>query len=160
MKRNILINFVFLITLLFCGNVFAVDEIITVPAEQPQGVTLDLKKGEYLVQIAGGAIALSYPINPHYQWLVGVAVGTDVKGFQDDPNLGTVYFDPKPAVYTQAEAEAKALKAVKDHVGGTFLRFTLKENKTVRFWVNDFDYSDNSGMIKLNISSVEQGRLP
>ncbi|MBI3601503.1 MAG: hypothetical protein HY209_01205 [Candidatus Omnitrophica bacterium] len=135
---------------------FASEEIITVAAENPQGTTLDLKKGEYVVKITGGAITLFYPINPNYHWLVAVAVGTDVKGNQDDPNLGTIYFEPKPPVFSQAQAEEQALKATKDNLPGTFLKFKLKENKKVRFWVSDFDYSDNSGMVKLKINSVSK----
>ena len=155
-KKFILpIFIVFLCTIFSAPNLFAFEETITIPAESPQGVTLDLKKGEYLVKIEGGAITLFYPINPNYHWLIGVAVGTDVKGYQDEPNIGTLYFEPKPPVYNQAEAEKQAIKATEENIDGTFLRFTLKEDKKVKFWVSDFDYSDNSGMIKLRIQSIE-----
>lgn len=143
-------------SVLTAAPLFAFEETITVPAEKSEGVLLDLKKGEYLARIDGGAITLFYPINPNYRWLIGVAAGTDVKGGQDEPNLGTVYFEPKPAVYSQAEAEQQAIKAAKENIGGTFMRFTLKEDKKVRFWVSDFDYSDNNGMVKLKVSSVSK----
>ncbi len=132
----------------------ALEEVITVPAESSQGVVLDLSKGEYLVKIEGGAMTLFYPINPNYRWLIGVAVGTDVTGNQDEPNLGTIYFDPKPLVNNQAEAERLAIEATNEKMGGTFLRFILKDNKKVRFWVSDFDYTDNSGMVKLKVTSL------
>jgi len=139
----------------FCsGALLAFEEIITVPAESPQGITLDLEKGEYIVEIAGGAIALFYPINPNYCWLIGLAVGTDVGGAQDEPNIGTLYFEPDPPVYSQAEAERQALEATKENVSGTYLRFALEGDKKVRFWVSDFDYTDNSGMVKLKIRSI------
>ncbi|MDP3791303.1 MAG: hypothetical protein Q8R38_04590 [Candidatus Omnitrophota bacterium] len=143
-------------TLLFflAGSLLAFEETITVPAEDPHGVTLDLEKGEYIVTIEGGAMALFYPINPNYRWLIGIAVGTDVEGDQDRPNMGTIYFEPNPPVYTQAEAEREALAAVKEDIGGTSLKFILNENKNVRFWVSDFDHTDNSGMVKLKVSSI------
>lgn len=90
MKKNnriIFSVFIFLFyAFIFMPLVFAFEEIITVPAESPQGVELDLKKGEYTVKIEGGAITLFYPINPNYHWLIGVAVGTDAQGYQDEPN--------------------------------------------------------------------------
>ena len=143
----------FLIILFFlAGALYAFEEVITLPAEDPQGVTLDLEKGEYLVTIEGGAITLFYPINPNYRWLVGAAIGTDVEGGQDQPNIGTIYFEPNPPVHTQAEAQKQALAAVKERLEGTSLRFTLTEDKKMRFWVSDFDYTDNSGMIKLKVT--------
>jgi hypothetical protein len=146
---------IFLILALFAtGSVFAFEEVITVPAETPQGITLDLEKGEYIVTVEGGAIALFYPINPNYRWLIAVSVGTDARGGQDEPNIGIIYFEPSPPVHTQAEAEEKAMAAVKENLKGTSLRFILNEDKKVRFWVSDYDYSDNSGMIKLKIRSV------
>lgn len=148
----------FLYSILCSGIVFAFEEIITVPAENPEGVTVGLEKGKYLVEIAGGAIALFYPINPNYCWLVGVAVATDVKGGQDQPNIGTLYFEPSPRVYSQSEAERQALEAAEDKFNGTYLRFTLEEDKRVRFWVSDFDYTDNSGMVKLRIISTSDLR--
>lgn len=130
----------------------AFDEtIITVPAEEEKGVTLELEKGEYLVTFAAGAITLFYPINPHYSWLISTAIGTNVTGGQDEPNLGTIYFKPYPAARSQSEAEAQAAAAEEKNVQGTSLPFTLNEKQTVRFWVSDFDYTDNSGMIKLKI---------
>ena len=142
----------FFIWLTFSANVsFALEKSIIIPAEDPQGVVVDLEPGEYTAKIAGGAIAICYPINPNYRWLIGVAVGADVEGGQDEPNLGTLYFEPDPAVYTQTEAQEQVLAAVQQRLPGTYLKFSLKENRKVRFWVSDFDYTDNSGMIKLKI---------
>lgn len=150
----ILILGLILCLFLFPACLYAFEQTITVPAEKPQGVEVDLPKGEYIVRIEGGAITLCYPINPNYKWLVGVVVGTDVEGHQDAPNIGTLYFEPNPTVRNQAEAEQQAIQAVKENMPGTSLKFTLTENKKVRFWVSDYDYSDNNGMIKLKISSV------
>jgi len=161
-SRNIKKHLFYILTcvaliLLFSYNtLFAFEETITIPAENPEGITVDLEKGQYIAEIEGGAIALFYPINPNYCWLIGVAVGTDVKGGQDQPNIGTLYFEPYPPVYNQAEAERQAKEAVKQNTTGTYLRFTLDEDKTVRFWVSDFDYTDNSGMIKLKVSSISE----
>lgn len=146
----------FLYSILCSGSLFAFEGIITVPAESPQGVTVDLEKGKYLVEIAGGAISLFYPINPNYCWLIGVAIGKDVEGGQDESNIGTLYFEPDPPVDSQAKAEQQALEATKENVSGTYLRFSLEEDKEVRFWVSDFDYTDNSGMIKLRILSISE----
>lgn len=153
-KKVIFIMFIYLA---FHPKVlFAFEKIVIIPAEKPEGVTINLEKGEYIAKIEGGAIALFYPINPNYQWLVGVAVGTDVQGGQDEPNLGTLYFEPYPRVYSQAEAERKALEATEESQEGTYLRFFLEKNKEVRFWVSDFDYTDNSGMVKLKIRSISE----
>ena len=143
-----------LYSILLASALYALEQTITVPAEKPQGIEVDLPKGEYVVKIEGGAIALCYPINPNYKWLIGVAVGTDVEGHQDVPNMGTLYFEPNPPVRNQAEAESQALQAVKENTPGTSLKFTLTENKKVRFWASDYDYSDNSGMVKLKVSSI------
>ena len=149
--------FIFFLYALFCsGTLFAFEEIITVPAERPEGVTVDLEKGEYIVEIAGGAIALFYPINPNYCWLIGVAVGTDVQGHQAEPNIGKLYFEPASFIYSQAEAEEQALVATEHRLSGTYLEFSLEEDKEVRFWVSDFDYTDNSGMVKLKIRSISR----
>ena len=149
--------FVLFLCSVFCsGTLFAFEEIITVPAESPQGVTLDLEKGEYSVEIAGGAIALCYPINPNYCWLIGLAVGTDVEGAQGEPNIGTLYFEPDPPVYSQAEAEQQAIEATEQNLSGTYLGIVLGGDKKVRFWVSDFDYTDNSGMVKLKIRSISE----
>lgn len=131
--------------------VFAFEKTIVIPAESPQGVEVELKKGGYTVIIEGGAIALFYPINPNYRWMIGIAVGIDVEGYQDKPNIGTLYFEPNPAAHSQTEAEQQAVKAAAGRLAGTLLEFVLAEDKKVRFWVSDFDYSDNSGMIKLRI---------
>ena len=154
-KKSIFVIFgLLLFSILSLPTLYAFEQTITVPAESPQGVEVDLSKGEYIVKIEGGAITLCYPINPNYKWLIGVAVGTDVEGHQDAPNIGTLYFEPNPPVRNQAEAESQAIQAVKENVPGTSLKFTLTENKKVRFWVSDYDYSDNSGMVKLKVSSI------
>lgn len=132
-------------------NACAFEKVITVPAEDPEGVIVDLAQGEYVVKIEAGAISVFYPINPGFRWLIAVAVGTDIKDNEDQPNLGMLYFEPEPAVYTQAEAEAQAITATQQGISGTWLKFELKQEKKVRFWVSDFDYTDNSGMIKLRI---------
>lgn len=162
--RNVLLIFVVLsiyIVIPASANGLAVsqagiyEEVITVPAEKSEGVTIDLEKGDYLIEFCGGAISLFYPINPNYRWLVGVAVGVDVQGGQDYPDVGTIYFEPVPDVFTQYEAEKQALSAAQNRTIGTFLRVSLEKNKTVRFWVSDFDYSDNSGMIKLTVKKID-----
>lgn len=134
----------------------AYEETVTVPAESSDGVTLELEEGEYIVRYAGGAITLSYPINSNYRWLVGTAVGIEAEGGQDLPDIGAIYFDPEPASYTQSEAEKQAVEAADAGLAGTYLRFTLDEEKEVRFWVSDYDYSDNSGMIKLRITAEKE----
>ena len=154
MRRLYSITLIIFGLILLSSTLYALEQTITIPAENPQGIEVDLPKGEYIARIEGGAIALFYPINPNYRWLIGVAVGTDAEGGQDYPNIGTIYFDPKPPVQNQAEAEYQAIQAVKEDVPGTSLKFTLTENKKVRFWVSDHDYSDNSGMIKLRIVSI------
>jgi len=136
------------------AGAYALDQIITIPSESPGGIELDIPKGEYMVRIEGGAASLFYPINPNYRWLIGISVGAGVEGGQDEANLGTLYFEPDPPVNNQAEAEAQAVKAVKDDLPGTSLELDLREDKKVRFWVSDFDYTDNSGMVKLRISSL------
>ena len=147
--------FIFFLYAVFCpGALFAFEETITVPAESPEGVTVDLEKGEYVVEIAGGAITLFYPINPNYCWLIGVLVGTDVEGGQSEANIGKLYFDPASYVYSQSALEQEALEATEQRLGGTYLEFSLDEDKEVRFWVSDYDYSDNSGMVKLKIRSI------
>lgn len=147
----------FLLLFLFAvESAFAFSQVITIPAEDTKGVVLDMEKGRYVVTIEGGAISLSYPINPNYCWLVSVSIGTDADGGQDQPNIGIVHFEPDLPVHTQAEAEEQALKAVKENASGSSLGFTLDDSKKVRFWVSDFDYTDNSGMVKLRIRSISE----
>jgi len=154
--KKILISVSLLIYLLcFLAPAFAFERSITVPAEDAEGITVDLEKGDYTVELAGGAVALFFPINPDYRWLAAAAVGVDVKGGQDVPNIGTLYFDPRPAVYSQVEAEAQTLAAVEEWKSGTSLQFSLEEPKTVRFWVSDYDYTDNSGMVRLKVPKKE-----
>ena len=160
-KRCLVKKFIFiffLYSVFCCGTLCAFEEIITIPAESPQGVTLDLEQGEYIVEIVGGAVALFYPINPNYCWLISVAVGTDVEGYQDEPNIGTLYFEPDPPLYAQAKTEQKVLEAAQENYMGTYLRFSLEEDKKVRFWVSDFDYTDNSGLVKLQVRSISDLR--
>lgn len=156
--RKIKISIFFMLAVFFlvyvCSAVDAFEKIITIAAEDPHGIELDLEKGEYIAAIEGGAVSLFYPINPNYCWLIGVAVGVDAEGGQDEPDIGTLYFEPDPAVESQFEAEQKALEAVQKRLSGTYLRFSLNEPKKVRFWVSDFDYSDNSGMVKVRIAKI------
>ena len=150
------LSFLFLIAaLLFCSTAFAFDETVTIPAEDPGGVTLTLPAGAYIAEIAGGGISLFLPIHPQYQWLYGLSLGANAQGGQDEPNIGTLYFEADPKVFTQAAVEEKALKARTQNKEGTFLKFTLKKSKEVRLWVNDFDYSDNSGSERVRIYSVK-----
>ena len=134
---------------------YAYDETITVPSEKPEGVVLTLPEGTYNAEAAGGAIALFFPINPNYSWLYGLAIGTDCKGSQDEPNIGTLYVEPAPKATSQADAEKIILQDLKDGRAGTKLEFTLKEKKDVRFWVSDFDYSDNMGSERVRVYSIK-----
>lgn len=155
MKNNYLkTTSVLFFSLFFIQNAFAFEKSITIPAEKQEGIVVELGKGQYLAEIEGGAIAFVYPISPNYRWLIGVAVGTNVSGGQDEPNIGTLYFEPDPPVFTQAEAQQQALKAVKEKVTGTYLKFGLEKDEAVRFWVSDFDYTDNSGLVKLRIQKI------
>jgi hypothetical protein len=150
LNRPILI--VFILTLL-ATPALALEQTVTVPAESPEGTTLDLPPGDYQVELTGGGITLFYPINPQYQWLFGVSIGTGERGGLAEPSIGTLYFEPYPRVYSQAAAETQLLEAREKNLDGTFLTFTLAEATKVRFWVSDFDYTDNSGMIKLKIGN-------
>jgi len=157
MKNNYLkMIFVLFFGLFLIEKTFAFEKSITIPAEKEEGVVVELGKGQYLAEIEGGAIALVYPVSPNYRWLIGIAIGTNAQGGQDEPNMGTLYFEPDPPVFTQAEAEQQALKAVKEKVTGTCLKFSLEKDEAVRFWVSDFDYTDNSGMVKLKIQKINQ----
>jgi hypothetical protein len=132
----------------------AFEDSITIPAESSQGVVLSLEKGSYSVAYKAGAISLVYPINPNYCWLIGVAIGKEGSGGQDAPDIGTIYFQPRHDVFSQYEAEQLALEAAKGGHLGLQLNFVLDEDSNVRFWISDFDYTDNSGMIKLQIKSL------
>ncbi len=156
MQNNCRISVVVLsMFLLISPLAYAWDETITVAAEKPEGVVLSLSAGTYLAEIAGGAISLFLPIHPQYQWLYGLAVGTDVEGGQETANIGTLYFEPADEVFTQAEAEKEALEATAWKQPGTYLQFSLEQAKQVRFWVSDFDYSDNSGSERVRIYRVK-----
>jgi len=148
-------SFIYLVMFLFTSfTVFALDKTITIPAENPQGVILTLSSGDYGIEVAGGAVTLFLPIHPQYEWLYGLAIGTDTEGGQDIANIGTLYFEPDPKVFTQAEAEKQALLAKSREENGTILQFTLEKESQVRFWVSDFDYSDNNGSLRVRIYSL------
>lgn len=153
-KRTVRIFFIALYICAFCVSAYAFEKTVTVPAEKPDGVVLELEKGDYTCVYNGGAITLSYPINPNYCWRIGVAVGKEAEGGQDNPDIGTIYFDPDPPAASQYAAEGQAIEATKEGAVGTWFDFSLSEKTNVRFWVSDYDYSDNSGMIKLKIRSV------
>lgn len=154
-KKIIVLTTMFL---LICSLTYAFDKTITIPAEKPEGVVLELPAGEYTAEISGGAICLFFPIHPHYQWIWGLAIGADVTGGQDKPNIGTLYFEPKEKVFTQTEAEKLAIEAKNSKQTGTSLNFVLEQGKKVRFWVSDFDYSDNNGLEKVRIYSTKTHR--
>lgn len=154
-KRAYLFVFLF-ISLLFSYNVYALNEVVTVPAEDPAGVTLDLPAGTYIAQVESGGITLHFPIHPDYCWRYAVLIGTNVKGGQDEANIGKLYVDPSPKVFTQTEAEKAAVAALKEEKKGTYIAFELPHPATIRFWVSDYDYSDNSGSEKVRVYSVEK----
>lgn len=147
---------IFVMLLAVSDVCYSLDEIVTVPAEDPQGVTLELPAGTYAAQIESGAVALHFPIHPNYCWRYAVLIGTDVQGGQDEANIGSLYVDPEPKVRTQAEAEKAALATLKEKKKGTYVVFELKEKKTVRFWVSDYDYSDNSGSERVRVYSLSK----
>jgi hypothetical protein len=146
---------VLLFSALMQTGVYAYEETITVAAEKSEGVALDLAAGTYRAEVAGGAVALFFPIHPHYGWLYSLAIGTGCEGGQDEPNIGTIYMEPEPRVSSQADAEAIILQAFNEGQVGTSLEFTLPEAQEVRFWVSDFDYSDNTGSERVKIYSLE-----
>ena len=147
---------VIMLLFIFCGISYSLDEVVTVPAEKPEGVTLELPAGTYVAQIESGAVTLHFPIHPDYCWRYAVLMGTGVKGGQDEANIGSLYVDPSPKVFTQTEAEKAALEALKQQKKGTYVAFELKNKETVRFWVSDYDYSDNSGSEKVRVYTVKK----
>jgi hypothetical protein len=158
-RKNIMLLFLagvfsFCLYLTLPVSAFAFEDSVTIPAESSQGVVLSLREGSYSVSYQAGAISLVYPINPNYCWLVGAAIGKESNGGQDSPDIGTIYFQPRPDVFSQYEAEQLALEAVKGGHLGLQFDFVLDEDSDVRFWISDFDYTDNSGMIKLQIKSL------
>lgn len=154
MNNYLKMPFALFFGLFFIQSAYAFEKSITIPAEKQEGVVVELRKGRYLAELEGGAIALVYPVSPNYRWLVGVAVGVNVNGGQDEPNIGTLYFEPEPPVFSQAEAEEQSLKAVKDKITGAYLKFNLENDQALRFWVSDYDYTDNSGMVKIKIQKI------
>ena len=155
MKAKIIVPLIFAV-LMVCGVCYSLDEVLTIPAEDPAGVALDLPAGTYVAQIESGGITLHFPIHPNYCWRYALLIGTDVEGGQDEANIGSLYVDPDPKVFTQTEAEKAALKALEEGKKGTYIAFELEEKGTVRFWVSDYDYSDNSGSEKVRIYSIEK----
>lgn len=153
--KSKLVCFIFAVLMTAGSYVFAFDQTITVPAEESKGVTLDLAQGKYRAVLAGGAVSLFLPMSPDYRWLLGLSMGVKAAGGQDDPDLGTLYFEPAAKAKTQADAENQALQAVDNGQSGTSLEFTLGKDSQVRFWVSDFDYTDNSGMIKVRVYTIE-----
>ena len=147
---------IIIISLTACSICYSLDKVVTIPAEDPTGITLELPAGTYVAQIESGGVALHFPIHPNYSWCYALLIGTGVEGGQDEANIGSLYVDPDPKVFTQTEAEKAALKALEEGKKGTYLAFELQENDTVRFWVSDYDYSDNSGSEKVRIYSVEK----
>lgn len=143
---------------LFYTSAYAFEKTVTISAEDSGGVVLELEAGEYYCAYDSGAITLSYPINPNYCWRVGAAVGIDAEGGQDYPDIGVIYFDPDPPVASQSKAEAQAIEAARQGAIGTWIDFSLSKKTKVRLWVSDYDYSDNSGMIKLKITSMYSAR--
>ncbi|UCB56524.1 MAG: hypothetical protein JSV30_04765 [Candidatus Omnitrophota bacterium] len=148
------LSFALLLYLVLSTAAYAYDKTITVPAEKAEGITITLPKGNYRAEAAGGAVALFFPIHPNYSWLYSLCVGTDCLGGQDQPNLGTLYVEPSPKVASQADAENEVLQALKEGQVGATLDFTLKQEKEVRLWVSDFDYSDNMGSERVRIFSL------
>ena len=149
-KYNIFIIFMvcfIMVLILNTKNSFSFEKIINVPAEKPEGILLDLEPGNYEAILKGGGITLFYPINPNFSWLYSVSIGSDVDGGEDEPDIGVLYFEPNPKSFTQADAEKQLIAAIHD----IYLNFNIKEHTMIRFWVSDFDYTDNSGMIKLLI---------
>ncbi|MBU4488570.1 MAG: hypothetical protein KKI13_05850 [Candidatus Omnitrophica bacterium] len=159
MKKIKMLIVVISLLLLGYGVCYSLDEIVTVPAEDSAGVEVEIPAGTYIAQIESGGITLHFPIHPNYCWLYAVSIGTGVRGGQDEANIGTLYVQPEPKVFTQVEAEKAALKALKEQKKGTYLAFELKQKETVRFWVSDYDYSDNSGSVKVRVYSVEKEKL-
>ncbi len=149
---------IFLLFVLSATILYAYDETITIPAEKSEGIVITLPKGTYKVEAAGGAMALFFPINPNYSWIYTLVVGTDCKGGQDEPNIGTLYVEPETKMPSQADAEKVILQYLKEGKAGTSLEFTIKETKDVRFWVSDFDYSDNTGSERVRIYAINRGR--
>ena len=156
MKIIRIVAAVIMVSFVICSRCYSLDEVVTIAAEDPRGVTLELPAGTYVAQIESGGVVLHFPIHPNYSWRYALLIGTGVEGGQDEANIGSLYVDPDPKVFTQTEAEKVALKALEEGKKGTYLAFELQEKDTVRFWVSDYDYSDNSGSEKVRIYSVEK----
>lgn len=136
-------------------NVYCLDETVTIPAEDPNGVAIELPPGNYTAEIESGAISLYFPIHPDYCWTFTASIGLNDKGGQEEPTIGQLYVEAEQKMMTQLEAEREALKALKEGREGTQVKFELKEKSMVRFWVNDYDHTDNSGSEKVRVHSTE-----
>ena len=156
MKTIRIVAAIIMASFVICSRCYPLDSVVTIPAEDPAGVTLELPAGTYVAQIESGAVTLHFPIHPNYCWLYAVLIGTGVEGGQDEANIGSLYVDPEPKVFTQTETEKAALEALKEDKKGTYIAFELEEKDTVRFWVSDYDYSDNSGSEKVRVYSAEK----
>ncbi len=157
--KNVIIIGIIVALFAFSGTCYALDEVLTIPAEEPGGVTIELPKGTYVAQIESGAVALHFPIHPKYRWLYACLIGTDAAGGQDEANIGSLYVDPDPVVTTQTRAEEAALAALKENKKGTYVAFELQERTEVRFWLSDYDYSDNTGSEKVRVYSINKKEL-
>ncbi len=156
MRKTKILTGVIILLFLFCARCYSLDEVVIVPAEDSAGVTLDLPAGTYIAQIESGGITLHSPVYPNYCWRYALLIGTGVEGGRDEANIGSLYVDPDPKIFTQTEAERAVLKALEEGKKGTYIAFELEEKDTVRFWVSDYDYSDNSGSEKVRIYSIEK----
>lgn len=156
MKKVANIVTIIAMSLAVCSICYSLDEVVTIPAEDPAGVTLELPAGTYVAQIESEAVALHFPVHPNYCWRYAALIGTGVEGGQDEANIGSLYVDPDPKVFTQTGAEKAALKTLAEDKKGTYVAFELKKKETVRFWVSDYDYSDNSGPEKVRVYSIEK----
>ena len=145
---------IFILAVSIYVDCLALEETVTVPAEEPTGIIVELPSGKYTAQIESGAVALHFPIHTDYRWLYAVSIGTGVDGEQDEPNIGRLYTDPEPAVFTQTEAEEAAIAALKEEKEGTKINFQIENTSKVRFWISDYDYSDNTGSLKVKIMSI------
>lgn len=160
MKNRVLIKgLVLIIAFSFIISTDALSEhesLAIVRAGDPGGTVVSLEAGRYRAEIERGVVSRAHPGHPDYYWFVDVAIGVDVAGGQDMPNIGRVYFDPEPPVFAIPEAERQLRAAVKEKAEGTSLEFVLEEAKEVRFWIRDFDYTDNIRESWVWIRSVEE----
>lgn len=129
--------------------------LLTIPAEVPGGIEVELEEGHWRAEVAGGAVTLWYPFHPQYQWVWGLSVARHARGGSDIPDLGTLFVDQVEHLTSQAATEQVAMEALQAGVDGTVLIFELEKKCKVRFWVGDFDYSDNSGFLRVKVYKNE-----